>query len=147
MTGGQRDRRLSEAADLKDAVDALYKVSPEQRLGFLHDRICLTIDDLCAKKKRNGSATFTAEQVHVLKDIAFQIVYVLDSESRTPRTLPGKLRREFSQLSLMAKISAGAAALAFLLGTVNGAISALEKGRELYGKMSASPSISSPPSP
>lgn len=107
-----RDRRLTEAADLRSAVDALLKVQPQHRATFIHDRLMVLIDSCCATHGPNRQP-FTAAQILVLKDVCYNIVHVLDQNASSNTGFAKALRNEWSSKSPMNKISIAAAIFIF----------------------------------
>ena len=78
MADTHRDQRLTDASSLREALSSLLHVQPEKRAEFVHDRLMSAVDDICKKHAVGGNKGFTPTQTWIVKDIAYQIVYILD---------------------------------------------------------------------
>ncbi|MCP2219917.1 hypothetical protein [Bradyrhizobium elkanii] len=107
MSGQDRDKRLGNASSLHEAIKSLGKVSEERRAEFIHDRLMSAIDDICRERleKPKNANRFTNQQVLVLKDIAFQIVYILDARHQRRTGFFGGVWSEFKKESGLKKLA------------------------------------------
>jgi hypothetical protein len=100
MPNNDRDRRLLDASVLHAAINALSKVEEEQRIEFVHDRMMSAIDDIC----KTHPKAFTGPQIAILKDVSFQLIYILDTRNRPPKSFLKRLFEEFRNQSPMKQI-------------------------------------------
>ena len=114
-----RDRRLTEAADLRSALDSLLKVNPEHRASFMHDRLMVLIDSSCAKHGTTKPA-FSAAQMLILKDVCYNIVHVLDQKNNQHIGFFRSLWNEWRAKSPFTKISLAVGVLVFITPIVSG---------------------------
>ncbi len=99
---------------------SLGKVTEQRRAEFIHDRLMSAIDDICHERLKSGTK-FTPAQILVLKDIAFQIVYILDQRhNRRPHFLPA-LWTDFKQQSPLKKLGLVSGILLAIFGIFGGA--------------------------
>jgi len=120
MSGKDREQRLGTASTLHEAIRSLGKVTDERRVEFIHDRLMSAIDDICHERLKSGTK-FSPAQVLVLKDIAFQIVYILDERNNRRQGFLGALWADFYQLSPLKKLGLLSGVVLTLFGIVGGA--------------------------
>jgi hypothetical protein len=132
MTGTDKDKRLSDAADLHRQIESLCNVKAAERQVFVHDRLMSAIDDIC-KKPDTGRVPFSPEQVRILKEISFRIVYIMDPLNKPQRGFLGALKREFSEKSAIEKVGIVVATLTFIVTSTYGVFTT---GKEIYANWS-----------
>lgn len=133
MTKTETDKRFSDAADLHKAIDALCNVATSERQTFVHDRLMSAIDDIC-QKPGNARAPFNAEQVRIIKEISYRIVYILDPLNKPPRGFINALIREFKDKSAFEKVTSVCGTFAFVITSIYGLTIG---GMDLYDKVSS----------
>ena len=77
------------------------------------------VDDICHERLDKNATKFTQAQILVLKDIAFQIVYILDPRNQRKRGFFSGLWTEFKEqtpLKQLALVSGGVLALFAIVG-------------------------------
>jgi hypothetical protein len=120
MSGKDREQRLGTASTLHEAIRSLGKVTDLRRAEFIHDRLMSAIDDICHERLKSGTK-FTPAQILVLKDIAFQIVYILDQRNNRHQGFFSALWAEFKQLSPLKKLGLVSGIVLTIFGIVGGA--------------------------
>ncbi len=120
MSEKDRQRRLGDASSLQDAIRSLGKVSEEHRIGFIHDRLMSAIDDICEQHQKANAAKFTPNQIIVLKDIAFAMVYILDPKSQKNQSFSKRLFLEFKEQSPLKQVGLVAGTIATLAAAIGG---------------------------
>lgn len=133
MVDEHRGGRLEDASELVKEIAALSKVKPEYRAGLIHDRLVSAIDDICVKRKGDGQAVFTSKQISVIKDVAFQIVYILDKRNH-PSGVFSRSAASFKDASLTTQIG--------IVGGILGIIASLYAGYKFAQPMLPSVTIS-----
>lgn len=133
MTDSDTDKRFSEASDLHRALESLCHVPAAERQLFFHDRLMSAIDDVC-KSRANDRQPFTNDQINVLKEISFRIVYIMDPLNKPQRGFFNALRREFGDKSAMEKIAIAAATVTFIVAAISGAYTFSISTYEYYQK-------------
>lgn len=116
MTDDQRNGRVQRSKKLREQIGALEKVESQHRAVFLHDRLMDAIDDICAAEKPGERTAFTIKQVDILKDVAFQIVFLLDPANQPPKSRWGRLRQSWRSLEPGDKWTIGVAILTLFAG-------------------------------
>lgn len=125
MTEDHRERRLADSSKLLEMIDSLEKVKGNSRLLHVHDELMHAIDrSVNGGPTGTGKAPFTSAQMTIIKDIAFQIVYVLDPANRRPRGFFRAIWTEWLALSALTKIGS----IVALIGTLGAAIVGGVKG-------------------
>jgi hypothetical protein len=81
---GAKPVDVDAVKELQNAMDAIYNTGLEQRAQFMHDRMMIGIDDIIRANAKKGRV-FTNEQVDILKDIAFQIMYISNDRLHNKR--------------------------------------------------------------
>jgi hypothetical protein len=119
MTDGDRERRVANAAKLFEAISPYTNVDSDARIAALHNELIYGIDRALTQ---NSQHRFHSHEIEVLKDISFQIVYVLDAMTQSPKGFRKALWHEFKRASPMKKIGAVGAVLLFLGGALGGTI-------------------------
>lgn len=132
MSDNERNRRIDDASSLIDDIAALDRVKVEQRIGLVHDRLMSAIDDICEKSRNGGASAYNQKQIRVLKDIAFQIVYILDKRNQPPRGLVPATISYYKRTTAFNKI----AILAGVVTIMAGLLAYGEKGIQLIGWIS-----------
>jgi hypothetical protein len=127
MSENDRARRLDDASNLQDALRSLGKVSETHRIGFVHDRLMSAIDDICKTHQNNGSATFNAAQMLILKDIAFAMIYILDPKTQVKQSFFKRLVSEFKEQSPLKQIGLVAGAMATIAAAAGGVYAGYQK--------------------
>src|SRR5258708_5031993 len=113
MNENDRQRRLGDASSLQDAITSLGKVSETHRIGFVHDRLMSAIDDICKTHQGTGAAKFTPAQILIIKDVAFQMVYLLDPKNRPSRSFFKRLWVDWKEQTPLKQIALAVGALVF----------------------------------
>lgn len=121
MAEDHRDRRLTEAADLQKSFDALLKVDPSQRPGLIHDRLMAAVESICAKHRATKDV-FSYAQMNIIKDIAFQIVHIVDPVNKPPRGFFSVLWAEWKSKSPIGKLGSGFAVITAITALFGGGI-------------------------
>jgi hypothetical protein len=101
----ERDRREAHAAHTLAKLLPFDKAGSEARLQATHSELIYAIDRIVReqKQKPHEAARFNDGEIEVLRSIALQIIYVIDS---TYRPKPGPFRRwcnDFKKLSPVTK--------------------------------------------
>jgi hypothetical protein len=122
MADSNRDKRLSEASSLHDAIESLLHVKADQRVGFIHDRLMSSIDDICAGQSQ-AKRPFTNDQILALKEISFRIVYILDPMNKNQKGFIAKLKYEFEEKGAIDKVKMVTTVLAFVIAAFSGVYS------------------------
>jgi hypothetical protein len=112
MSPSDNDQRLSDASDLNAAIHALAGVDPDQRQKIVLEKLIVAIDDIIKKRHSAAKPPFTAAQIDVLKDIAFQIFYITDPMNNPNRGFLFNLQKEFKEKTPMGKLQVIATAVA-----------------------------------
>jgi hypothetical protein len=126
MNENDRKRRLDDASDFHDALNSLGKVNETHRIGFVHDRLMSAIDDICKVHQGGGPSKFTASQILILKDIVFQVVYVLDPKNRSTKGFFRRLLVDWKEQSPLKQISLAAATVVFVAAAIAGVVQATD---------------------
>ena len=129
-----RERRLADSSKLQGIITGLSKVPQPSRMLHVHDELMHAIDRCLATHKGHR---FETKEIEVIKDVAFQIVYMLDPSNRPARGFFA-LWRDFKTLSALQKAGAIGGVLAFLGGAIGGSITLWEKA--IRPSVSAAPS-------
>jgi hypothetical protein len=114
-----RVRREAHAAQLLANIIPYDKVATEGRLRAIHSELVYAIDRIVREQRQKPppeAARFNDGEVEVLRSIALQIIYVLES---TYRPKPGFIRgtwQEFAKQSKLAKAGIIAAIVTTLVG-------------------------------
>jgi hypothetical protein len=119
MTDDHRDRRLADSEKLQDIISNLERVSSKTRMHHVHDELMHAIDRGLATHKDHH---FETAEIELIKDVAFEIVYILDPGNRPARGFFSVLWREFKTLGPTRKIATIGALIVFLLAAIGGAI-------------------------
>jgi hypothetical protein len=121
MADTHRDRRLNDATTLHELVESLTPVDPTKRMALIHDQLMAAIDDSCKTHTASRASGFNAPQLAIIKDIAFQIVYVLHPLNKTqPKGFFRSLWAEWKQKSPMTKIGIVIGVIVFLATSISG---------------------------
>jgi len=126
MNENERKRRLDDASDFHDALNSLGKVNETHRIGFVHDRLMSAIDDICKTHQGGGQTKFSASQILILKDIVFQVVYVLDPKNRSTKGFFKRLLGDWKEQSPLKQISLAVATVVFLAAAIAGVVQAAD---------------------
>ena len=117
MANDDRDGRLLTARTFNDAIASLSKVEDEQRITFVHDRMMSAIDDICKKHQGTGRDRFTAAQILILKEIIFQVIYVVDTRNRPAQGFLRSLWSDFKAQSPLKQVGIATTVITFIAGT------------------------------
>jgi hypothetical protein len=142
MVDDHRERRVADSAKLQTLISDLAKVPPSSRMYSIHDALMHAVDRSLAT---HPGHRFQADEINVIKDVAFEIVYILDPQNRAPTRFVPKVWAEFKSLSAIGKVSAVVAILVFLGGATVGAVELAEKSYSLYERAFKSEAPSSTP--
>src|ERR1700682_5024967 len=102
MANNELDRRLLSAADLHDAMNALSQLKgkhKQRRTEFVQNQLMTAIDDICKEHNAKTGTKFSKPQLAILKDCLFQVVYILDPQSRPKQSFIGRLLADFGEQS------------------------------------------------
>lgn len=102
MTEELRRKRIGDAETLLKSVASLKSVPDTERQIFLHDRIISVIESLCARDE--GKQPFTKAQVEILKDVAYQILYIVDTKLENRPSLAKRCYLEWREYTILTKI-------------------------------------------
>jgi hypothetical protein len=116
--GADRDRRVQDGSVLLKRIDDLAKVRHDSRIVHVHNEVVYAIDKACEEHKN----PFSPRQREMLKDVVFQVVYILDPRNREPKGFCRKLAAEWRELTLLKKIATAAATAVFLATAILGAL-------------------------
>lgn len=119
----QRSKRLGDASALNAEIEALDRVPRDQRAAYLHDRLTYAIDEICKQNRAKGQDCFSAQQIRVLKDIAFNLVHILDPKMRTPNGFVQRLWNDYKALGPIKQIGAAVGVVAFVVTAAIGSMS------------------------
>jgi hypothetical protein len=113
-----RDRREAHAAHTLAKLLPFDKAGSEARLQAIHSELMYAIDRIVREQKQKPyeAARFNDGEIEVLRSIALQIIYVIDSAYR-PK--PGPFRRwcnDFKKLSPVTKTMIIGGALTTVIG-------------------------------
>lgn len=125
MSDRDKDGRISDASELVKQIASLHSVASDHRTVFVHDRLMSAIDDICAKHKNGNSAAFTPKQVMAIKDIAFHIVFIMDSRNH-PRGFFGRAWSEFKTAGIATKITIVSGIIGIIVAIGGGVIALLK---------------------
>ena len=144
MSDKHRDGRLEDAHALMDRVAALKSVKRPHRVTMVHDELVSAIDDICAKRKDEIGVGFTKNQVIVIKDIIFHVLYILDQENHPPGNVFSSKWKEFRDLNIGAQIGVIGGILAIAVTCITGAWTL---GSKAYNKFIDQPAMGLPLTP
>lgn len=83
MTDGDRERREAHAAELLAKCLPYDKVGAEGRMRAIHNELVFAIDRAITAQRPD--CRFNNSEIEVIRSIALQIVYLLDSTNRPRR--------------------------------------------------------------
>jgi hypothetical protein len=116
-TSDETTRRIASARELCGFLASMGSVDDaDHRVLATHERIVQAIESICANHQ--GADSFTPTQVECLKEIAFQITFVMDPNNKPPGRIR-KIRNDLKQASWVVKIPI-IIALVSLIGGVFG---------------------------
>jgi hypothetical protein len=144
MTDDHRTRRVADASALLKAIAPYTKVESDARIAAVHNELMFAIDRALAK---HDGHRFQNHEIDVLKDVAFQIVYVLDAMTQSPKGFRHSLWQEFKRASAMKKVGVLATTLAFIGGAMLGSITLYKETIKPWFTTPAPAVTASPPTP
>lgn len=107
---------VADAKKLRGVLDAYDDIASDDHRGAaINDRLSKAIAGICAKHSASR-ACFTGAQTECLSEIAFQVAYILDPRNKAPRSLWGRLKREFYDASLVGRLGMLGVTVGFLVG-------------------------------
>jgi hypothetical protein len=116
-TDDDRDRREAHAAHTLAKLLPFDKAGSEARLQAIHSELMYAIDRIVREQKQkplHEAARFNDGEIEVLRSIALQIIYVIDSTYRPKPSFPRRVWRDFSKQTPLTK--------ATIIGTIIGAL-------------------------
>jgi len=96
-----RERRVADASKLLGAIEPYTKVESDARIAAIHNELMFAIDRAL---DQHGEHRFRQHEIEVLKDISFQIIYVLDAINQPKRGFRKTLWQEFKKASAIEKL-------------------------------------------
>jgi hypothetical protein len=140
----ERERRVTDSSKLQELVAALGRVPPKSRMYFIHDELMHAIERSLAKHQGHR---FEEKEINVIKDVSFDIVYILDPKNRPATGFIGPAWDEFKGLSALKKIGAAVAVFAFIGAVITGIVDFAKNVLELTRMIAAETSIEHTASP
>jgi hypothetical protein len=125
----QRERRVTDSAKLHGLIADLSRVPLPRRMYVVHDELMHAINQTLAK---HDGHRFAEAEINVIKDVAFEIVYILDPKNRPATGFFRKGYEEFKALSVFGKIGAIVAVLLFIGGMASGTLEFAKRSYELW---------------
>jgi hypothetical protein len=124
----ERERRVSDSSQLRELMAALGQVPPAKRMYFIHDELMHAVDRSLSKHQGHR---FAEAEIGVIKDVAFDIVYILDPKNH-PQGFVRRACAEFKELGALGKITAVVGVLLFFGGVITGTVDLTKNGIELW---------------
>jgi hypothetical protein len=138
MAEDRRERRITDGSKLLERVDAFAKVKKDARMGAVHDELMYFVDRCLSE---NGERTFTKAQMTIIKDIAFQIVYLTDPVNRQKPDFIKAIYSDWWELGALKKVGTLATASAFAASAIIGSIVAVRNSIQFFFPPPAAPTL------
>ena len=123
MSNENKNRRMANGSELITSLTSLDKVPASHRAGFVHDSLMSAIDDIFRTHENGTGALFNKKQKDIIRDIAFQVVYILDVRNHPSKNVFKRLYSGFVDLKFADKTIIALMALPVFSGFIGGMLS------------------------
>lgn len=145
-TDHDRDQSISLARELQEVLSSVEHIpNADHRAALAYDKIHQAVSDICANHSHGGAPCFSEPQVKALKEMAFQIAFILDPVNRAPRTISARAKAAWRRESWGMKVSIVLALIVALVAVIDLGKSVYEFGSWAVGHKP--PAASNPPTP